>query len=385
MVAVPTANEVARQRFVSALRKAVMVDLSGDMRRTYAEKVEPAIKAANGGKPVRSQEIRAAMTDEPIYKFYSSLRYNAQEMVWESVRPQLERNLPKMIEVADIARRTRPAGGTLRLNPDLPIPPYVTKLDVHLMPGCFHSEFADDDVAQGALYSYGVGVFYGGLQLMKQGGGPGASIAHFLKIAYPEFEPRRILDIGCTAGSNTLPYLDVFPDAELHGVDVGAPLLRYGHARAEAMGKTVHFSQQNAEHLDFPDDSFDFVTSSFFLHEIPLKATRNVFKECLRILKPGGLMLHFELPPGSEVDPYYDFYLDWDTYNNNEPSYAKFRAQIPRELCVEAGFSADKFIQKQLFNWGTVPEEAFTACARGDIVASVTPNGGSWFTFGAWK
>jgi ubiquinone/menaquinone biosynthesis C-methylase UbiE len=381
----PTANEQARQRFVSSLRKTALVDLGGEMKRTYETAVEPELVKATGQKPATGRDVRDAMIDQPIYKFFSSVRYNAQEMVWESVRPQVERNLPDMIALADKAASVTPTGGTLRLNPDLPIPRYVSELDVHLMPGCFHSEHTDRDVAQGAIYANGVGVFYGGLHMMKQGSGPAASIAHFLKYAYPDFKPARILDLGCTYGSHTLPYLDVYPDAEMHAIDVGAPVLRYGHARAEAMGKRVHFSQQNAESLDFPDNSFDLITSSFFLHEIPVKSTRIIFRECLRLLRPGGLMLHFELPPAVEVDPYYDFYLDWDTLNNNEPSYAQFRAQDPSELCREAGFAPEKHIRKQIYNWGTFPEETFIAGAKGEIEVPVIANGGSWFTFGAWK
>ena len=384
-VARPTTNELARQKFISTLRKSVLVDIGGQMKETYESAVAPAFEKAHGRKPAHSREIRDVMGEENIYRFFSTLRYNAQEMVWESVRAQVERNLPTMIDIADKAAQESPAGGTLRLNPDLEIPRYVTELDVHLMPGCFHSEFTDRDVAQGAIYSYGIGVFYGGLAMVAKGGGPGASIAHMLKYAYPDFKPKKILDLGCSAGNNTFPYVDVFPDAEVHGVDVGAPLLRYAHARAEAAGRVAHFSQQTAESLDFPDNSFDLVTSSFFLHEIPVKSTRAVFRECLRVLKPGGLMLHFELPPACEVDNYYDFYLDWDTYNNNEPSYSQFRAQDPRELCREAGFASEKFIQKQIYNWGTFPDEKFIACARGEIEAPVIANGGSWFTFGAWK
>jgi ubiquinone/menaquinone biosynthesis C-methylase UbiE len=381
----PSANELARQKFVSALRKAALVDVGGAMKQAYQDRIEPEFEKAHGHKPAYARDIKEAMEDETVYKFYSSLRYNAQEMVWESVRPQLERSLPELIAIADEAAKTSRTGGTLRLNPDLKIPRYVTEFDVHLMPGCFHSEHTARDVAQGAMYTYGSAVFYGGLQMMTKGGGPGASIAHLLKYGYPGFKPRAILDIACTAGANTFPYIDVFPDAEVHAVDVGAPVLRYAHARAEATGRKVHFSQQNAEALDFPDESFDFITSSFFLHEIPVKSTRAVFEECLRVLKPGGLMLHFELPPAVVVDPYYDFYLDWDTKNNNEPSYAQFRAQDPRKLCREAGFDPDKYMQKQIYNWGTFPEETFIACAKGEIEAPIVPNGGSWFTFGAWK
>ncbi|MCL6753034.1 methyltransferase domain-containing protein [Nostoc sp. CCCryo 231-06] len=58
-------------------------------------------------------------------------------------------------------------------------------------------------------------------------------------------------------GNSTLPYVDGFPDAEVHAIDVGAPMLRYAHARAESLGKRVHFSQQNAEQTNFPDESFD--------------------------------------------------------------------------------------------------------------------------------
>ena len=384
-LAKPTANELARQKFVSTLRKTVLVDVGAAMKQTYESSVAPAFEKANGKKQMSAREIRGAMDDEQIYKFYSSLRYNAQEMVWESVRPQVERYLPDMIALADKAEQESPAGGTLRLNPDLKVPRYVSELDVHLMPGCFHSEHTDKDVAQGAMYSYGTGVFYGGLAMVTKGGGPGASIAHLLKYGYPDFKPAKILDIGCTAGANTFPYVDMFPEAEVHAIDVGAPVLRYAHARAQATGRKVHFSQQNAEKLDFPDNSFDFVTSSFFLHEIPVKSTRAVFKEIHRVLKPGGLMLHFELPPAVAVDPYYDFYLDWDTHNNNEPSYAQFRAQKPDVLCQEAGFKPEKYMQKQIFNWGTYPDETFIACAKGEIEAPVVANGGTWFTFGAWK
>lgn len=379
-----TAPERARQRFISKIRRKVLVDLAGSMKQTYTRDIEPAIERSTGSLPDDGRDVRKAMNGLPIYQFYSSTRYKVQEMTWESVRPQVERNIDTL---ADLALATNGDGslGSLRLDPDLEIPRYVSELDVHLMPGCFHSEHRQDDVAQGAIYSYGVGVFYGGLPMANHDGGPSATIAHFIRDAYPDFRPERILDLGCTTGDNTFPYVDQFPEAEVHGIDVGAPMLRYGHARAAAAGKAVHFSQQNAEQLDFPDESFDIVTSSFFLHEIPVKATREIFKECRRILKPGGLMLHFELPPKSEVDPYLDFYLDWDAYYNNEPNYSNFRRQSLRALCEDAGFPAGNFIQKQLFNWGTVSPEQSAACARGDIKAPIILNGGSWFTFGAWK
>jgi SAM-dependent methyltransferase len=376
-------SERARQRFISKLRRKILVDLAGDMKREYFEVVGPAAEKKNGAPLDNPIAVRDAMEPTPIYQFYSGSRYKAQEMTWESVRPQVERNLETLMDIT--ANAQSDCGGTLRLDPSLEIPRYVSELDVHLMPGCFHSEYQNNDVAQGAIYSYGIGVFYGGLPSVKKGGGPAATIANYLKRGFPDFQPKRILDIGCTTGDGTFPFADVFPEAEVHGIDVGAPLLRYGHARAAAAGMPIHFSQQNAEKLDFEDNSFDVVTSSFFFHEVPIKATKAILKECYRILKPGGMMIHFELPPNSEADPYLNFYYDWDAYNNNEPYYTAFRRSSIIDLVTEAGFDRDNYLQKQLFNINTVPDEQFDACARGEIEAPIIQNGGSWFTFGARK
>jgi len=376
--------ERGRQAFISSLRKSILVDVGSAMRETYVETVEPKL-ACEGRLPENGRAVKPLMEDKRIYKFYTALRYNAQEMVFESVRPQLEEHAGDLIRAAATARRVNPAGGSLRLSPDLPIPRYVTEVDVHLMPGCFHSEHAPDDVLQGARNTYGTAVFGGALQGYRTGG-PGATIANFLKIRYPEFRPGVIVDLACTAGTNTFPYVDLFPDAEVHGVDVCAPGLRYGHARAEATGRRVHFSQQNAAALDFDDNSVDFITSSFFFHEVPVKVTKAVLRECHRVLRPGGLMLHFELPPGCEVEPYHDFLLDWDTWFNNEPSYQQYRAQVPRQLVVEAGFEDDLYVQNQLLNWGSVSDDEFRANALGEVKPRPAMVGGiSWFTFGAWK
>lgn len=378
-------DEQARQAFVSVLRKRIMVDMARDMRRLYEREVAPAFAARHGREPQTGREVRRAMLPNPYFRAWSALRYSAQEMTWWSVMPQVERHLPVLVEAAREAAR-RPARGSLRLDPALEVPRDVSALDIHLMPGCFHTEHGPDDVAQGAVYTLGTSVFGGALKLRAdRRGGVGASIAHWLRARYPQFRPRTLLDLGCTTGSNLFPYLSVYPGLVGYGVDVGAPVLRYAHARAQSLGLEVHFSQQNAESLDFEDASFDVVCSSFFLHEQSVQATRNILREARRVLRPGGVMVHMELPPASEVDAYYNFYLDWDAYYNNEPHYAAFRAlDFPREV-QRAGFEPDRYVQTRIPNWGSVPDEEFEACARGEREAPAHGNGASWFIFGAWK
>ncbi len=83
----------------------------------------------------------------------------------------------------------------------------------------------------------------------------------------------------------------------------------------------------NATELEYPDNHFDVVFSSMFLHELPLKDIRAYLREAFRVLKPGGLLLTMELPPNSNLGAYEQFYLDWDCYYNNEPFYKAFRDQ----------------------------------------------------------
>jgi SAM-dependent methyltransferase len=383
-IATPTHDEAARQRFVSTLRKRVMVDMAGRMKGAYTGAVEPRFRARHGRAPRDGREVRRAMLDHPYFKAWSAIRHAAQEMTWWSVQPQVERVLPTLV---DTAREAARAGGpgSLRLDPALPVPRDVAAMDIHLMPGCFHTEYQPDDVAVGAVYWHGTAVFTAGLQLRHLGGGVAKSIAEYLRIAHPQFRPARVLDIGCSAGNQLLPYLDVFRGCVGFGVDVGAPLLRFAHARARALGYEVHYSQQDARQLDFEDGQFDLVVSSFFLHEQSKATNRKVLKEAHRLLRPGGIMVHMELPPAGEVDPYYNFYLDWDAFYNNEPHYAGFRELDPVDECVRAGFERRRCFARRIPNYGIVSEAEFAESALGRRPAPQHGNGASWFIFGAVK
>ncbi len=384
----PTHNEIARQKYVSALRKHVLFEKQGDMERVYETEVAAAYNKAKGHLPKTGVEIEAAMQGQLSYEVYGSMRYVAQEMVWASVQEPVERVLPEMISLAKRAASETPAGGSLTLDPSLEIPRHVSALDVHLIPGCFHSEYTKDDVAQGAVVSFG-GMVFAGAMGWRQGfkgsfGAVGESVAYYLSQKFPAFKPKRILDIGTSSGKNLMPYADIFPDAELYGIDVAAPLLRYGHAKAEANSIPIHFSQQNAEHLDFPDGHFDLIVSSFFFHEVPVKSTKKILTECRRLLSKDGLMAHMELPPRKSVSPYLNFYWDWDTLNNNEPAYSAFRASDPTALCTEMGFGAATCFEITVPNRATFGDENIAKFMKGEMDAPRHGVGG-WFIFGAQK
>ena len=97
-------------------------------------------------------------------------------------------------------------------------------------------------------------------------------------------------------------------------------------------------------------------------------------------------MLHMELPPSSETDPYYNFYLDWDAFYNNEPHYLKFRELDFKELLTKAGFNKNKLLFSRIPNYPSTPIEEF----KSSVINENTQrrdhgNGAVWYTFGAWK
>lgn len=65
------------------------------------------------------------------------------------------RKLQRMLyELSGRARAFRRGAkhSTLLLNPDLNVPRYQTAVDIHLMPGSYYTDRAEDDVTAGAIY-----------------------------------------------------------------------------------------------------------------------------------------------------------------------------------------------------------------------------------------
>lgn len=384
----PARDERSRQEFVASLRHYVLDDMAESMQRRYVQEAGPSFQKSVGRPPADGDEVLQAMQDNAYFQFYSAIRYNAQEMVFRSVIPVVERNLEALsTKAAELRGRADEA--VLRLQPELQIPRNVSHIDVHLSPGSYHTEYMPDDVSPGALYDNSINVFAFN-QMGRDIDDIGHTFANYVRLAHPDFRPQTILDAGCSVGHNTVPWGLTLPEATITGIDVSAGLLRYAAARAHSLGAlNVRFQQMNATHLEYPDCSFDLVFSSMFLHELPLKDIRTFLKEAYRVLKPGGLLLTMELPPNNKLNPYDSFYLDWDCYYNKEPYYKPFRDQDYVQLCADAGFDPGQFLETVLPRYTYTTEADFIAAlGRGAHFDSSTGRLSEdirWYGFGAWK
>ena len=334
-----TPDERSRQEFAKSFKQFIQGRLLPGLQPVYEHRAGRAFKRAEGRTPEDRHDIRRAMTRDIFFQHYAAANRIAQELLWDGVISSIDRQLPAMIETA--RSLSDKSGAPLETDPAFDTPRYVTAIDIHCMPGGYAHEASADDIAAGALYDRGVYLYAMGY-MGPDNDDMGRSAANYIKRQMPDFAPKRILDMGCTVGHSTLPYKAAFPDAEVIGIDVAAPCVRYAHARAAGMGVEAGFLQRNAEDTGFEDESFDLVVSHILLHETSGQAMPRIFRECHRLLRPGGVMVHADLPPFDKMDPFAQFILDNETYYNNEPFWGAMRQMDQLELARRAGFKADQ-------------------------------------------
>lgn len=358
-----THDEAAREDFTASLRKLFTTELFPGMRKLYETRLLPSFEGEHGRRPENVKEVEALMEESFYYRATNLLGRTAQELVWDTVGESIERQLDTLIDNA----RPKPSDlGTLKVDPALPIPRYIQAVDIHVMPGNFHTELAPDDVFAGALYDRGVHVFaFGGLG--DRNDAYGHAIVAYLKENFPDLKPRRILDIGCGIGSATIPLAEAYSDAEVHGIDVAAPMVRYAHGRAESLGVKAHFSQQDMTDLDFPDGHFDLVVSIIVTHEAPVPILRKMLAECHRVMAPGAVMMHDGKFGSARPEPIDQLMMSWFGNNANEPFSHAFKQLDFRVEFERAGFESDKLFtgtRPAVYLQGQLPPVSFIGAVR---------------------
>ncbi|HIK31182.1 MAG TPA: class I SAM-dependent methyltransferase [Oscillatoriales cyanobacterium M59_W2019_021] len=114
-----------------------------------------------------------------------------------------------------------------------------------------------------------------------------------------------ILDIGCSVGLSTFPLHRFYSQRQetpprTVGLDLSPYMLSVAKTR-DTRGEIAEWRHAQAEDTGFASDSFDLVTLQFLLHELPRDASRNIFREVLRILRPGGCLAIVDNNPKSPV------------------------------------------------------------------------------------
>jgi demethylmenaquinone methyltransferase/2-methoxy-6-polyprenyl-1,4-benzoquinol methylase len=120
-----------------------------------------------------------------------------------------------------------------------------------------------------------------------------------------------VLDIAGGTGDLAAKFSRlVGPEGTVVLADINQSMLRVGRDRLidRGISSNVRFSQADAQHLPFPDNTFNLITIAFGLRNVTDKDM--ALRSMLRVLKPGGrlLVLEFSKPNNVVLSKLYDSY-----------------------------------------------------------------------------
>jgi ubiquinone/menaquinone biosynthesis C-methylase UbiE len=149
--------------------------------------------------------------------------------------------------------------------------------------------------------------------------------------------PKEILDLGCSVGMSTFALQAVYPQAKITGLDLSPYFLAVANYRSQQHQAKINWVHGAAESTGLPDQSFDLVSIFLMCHELPQSATRNIFAEARRVLRPGGHLAIMDMNPKSEI------YKKMPTYiltllKSTEPYLDEYFSLDIEKALVEAGF-----------------------------------------------
>lgn len=330
-----------------ALDRQAALDFALTLRRRWADTLYPQVRreydasAPSNGRgaaaapdadaraslanpaPVARAEAAAPIVHAlPTYAWFAWCERGGQKMLWRAV-------------VDAVAAEPPPDGplapARLELDPGLRLPDWYTDWDIHLQPGGVWSR-----AESGRVYELGA-------KLVMLGENDDYAFHRlFTATAVPDRRYRRIVDLGCGFGKSTWSLKQRFPDADVHGVDFAAPCLELAARRAAERGLAIAFRQADATATGLAAGSTDLVTSTMFVHEVPVDVLPAVFAEAARLLAPGGLLrfLDFQFTG----DAFRDLALVEHGARNNEPFLPPMLAADLVGMARDAGLANARWV-----------------------------------------
>jgi ubiquinone/menaquinone biosynthesis C-methylase UbiE len=298
-----------------------------------------AVRALSGQSASAPSEVQREVRDRYRELLDQDL-HNAEtgqyppELLFQLPLTAYARRIPSLL--ADMPRSRRRM--VARNYQDLP-----ADVDVRRYPAYYRRNFhwqTDGYLSRRSAELYDLGVellFMGTADIMRRQVIPPIT-AHLA--ARPQGHPR-LLDVACGTGRTLRQIAIAHPSLRLYGVDLSPYYLRTAERNLRDVAPDARLLAENAEELPFRDGHFDVVTSVYLFHELPRNARRNVFREMLRVLAPGGLLVIEDSAQLSESATIAGV-LGRFSQEFHEPFYNDYLSDDLAGALEEVGFEVDR-------------------------------------------
>ena len=267
---------------------------------------------------------------DPQINMASRAWISNQQVTWKTLQDYFHANADMYLSEMEAADKVGP--GTLELNPAMFVPDY-TRHEIHIQPDGYVG-----DPFSGHVYHYGTNSFYISVLGHNEQDEIHRNVASRLPLP-ADGKVKRILDMGCGVGQMSVALKERFPDAEVWGVDIGGPMVRYAHMRANDIGNGANFRQALAEETGFPDGYFDIVTSYIMHHEVPAEKTLEIIAEANRVSRTGGVYVPLDFVSGGNTGRASQLHSRWFDHRwNNEVWSLSYHSIDFTEEIAKRGF-----------------------------------------------
>ena len=138
----------------------------------------------------------------------------------------------------------------------------------------------------------------------------------------PPKDGESVLDVGCGTGTQLAIYQE--RGCKVIGIDLSSPMLQVAKSK---LGPEAILTSGDAIRMPYPDNSFDLVISSLFLHQLNPKLQFATLGEMIRVLQPEGRILLIDFHPKeawtlSGILTYLiirmlEFFAGWEHFTNS--------------------------------------------------------------------
>ena len=99
--------------------------------------------------------------------------------------------------------------------------------------------------------------------------------------------PEKVVEIGCSAGYRLNGLKELYPNAEVYGIDPSNSAITYG----KELYPHVHFDRGTADQLPYPNKQFDLVIVGFVFYVVDRELLLASISEIDRVLSDKGFLI----------------------------------------------------------------------------------------------